>query len=51
MFKCLGYADGAAAGMALPAHLYCLWGEVSPHTAQYPVHMSDVVDLSPRDHL
>lgn len=24
-----GYADGAAAGMALPAHLYRLWGEAS----------------------
>ena len=26
-----GYADGAAAWMALPAHLYCLWGELSSH--------------------
>lgn len=30
-FQRAGYADGAAAGMALPAHLHRLWGETSTH--------------------
>lgn len=34
-----GYVDGAAAGMALPAHLYCLWGEMSTQTVSYPSHI------------
>lgn len=39
-----GYADGAAAGMALPAHLYRLWGEASTHI-KHDVQRHDLILL------